>query len=171
MNSGIVFKNSGPIRWLGEHQEGTSLSSCESKIHATNATSKKVVDFWNLLHNVSENGHTLSNISSPTILYINNKACVKQSHDMTSKAACNIELQQNSIREWVQDTTLNVVHIVRKIYPADIFTKEMKDGAHFCCLRDLFMIRLSNFVNDSLLNSTTPINGHNQSLQRLPFFA
>jgi hypothetical protein len=32
MNSGIVFKNGGPIGWLGERQERTSLSSCEVKI-------------------------------------------------------------------------------------------------------------------------------------------
>ena len=56
MNGGIVFKNGDPIGWLGEPQERTSLSLCEAKIQATNATSKKVVDFWNLLRSVSENG-------------------------------------------------------------------------------------------------------------------
>ncbi len=53
--------------------------------------------------------------------------------------------------EWVQDKTLNVVHVAGKIAPANIFTKEMKDGAHFRRLRDSFMIHLSDFVNDSLL--------------------
>jgi hypothetical protein len=40
MNGRIVFKNGGPIGWLGECQECTSLSSCEAEIRATNATSK-----------------------------------------------------------------------------------------------------------------------------------
>jgi hypothetical protein len=151
MNSGIFFKNGGPIRWLGERQEQTSLSSCEAKIQATNATLKKVADFRNLLCSVSDNGHTLNNISSPTILYNNNDACVKWSHDMTSKDTCHIELQENSILKWVQNKTLNGVHFAGKFNPADIFTKEMKDSAHFCCLRDLFMIHLSDFMNDSLL--------------------
>ncbi len=71
---------------------------------------------------------------------------------MTSKAACHIELCKNSIWEWVQDKTLNVVHVAGKINPANIFTKEMKDGAHFRRLRDSFMISLSDFVNDSLLD-------------------
>jgi hypothetical protein len=31
------------------------------------------------------------------------------------------------------------------------FSKEMSDGAHFRCLWDSFMSRLSNFINDSLL--------------------
>jgi hypothetical protein len=50
---------------------------------------------------------------------------------MTSKAACHIELRENSVREWVQNKTINVQHISGKINPADIFTKEMRDGAHF----------------------------------------
>jgi hypothetical protein len=45
MNGGIVFKNGGPPGWLGEHQEHMSLSSCEAEIRATNATSKKVINF------------------------------------------------------------------------------------------------------------------------------
>ncbi len=45
MNGGIIFCNGGPIGWLREWQERTSLSSCEAEIRATSATSKKVVDF------------------------------------------------------------------------------------------------------------------------------
>jgi hypothetical protein len=71
---------------------------------------------------------------------------------MTSKAACHIELRENSIQEWVQDKTLNVVHVAAKVNPANIFTKEMKDGTHFLRLRVSFMISLSDFMNDSLLH-------------------
>ncbi len=77
MNSSVVFENSGPIGWLGERQEQTSLSLCEAKIWATNTTSKQVVDFWNLSHSISDNCHTLNNIYSPTILYNDNDACIK----------------------------------------------------------------------------------------------
>ena len=70
---------------------------------------------------------------------------------MTSKAARHIELRDNSVREWVQDKTLNVKHVAGKINPADIFTKEMRDGAHFRRLRDSFMSRLSSFLSDSIL--------------------
>ncbi len=50
---------------------------------------------------------------------------------MTSKAAYRIELRENSVREWVQNKTINVRHVSGKINLADIFTKEMRDGAHF----------------------------------------
>ena len=42
-----------------------------------------------------------------------------------------MELRENSVREWVENKTLNVLHINGRINPADIFTKEMQDGAHF----------------------------------------
>jgi hypothetical protein len=71
---------------------------------------------------------------------------------MTSKAAHHIKLRENSVRDWVQDKTLNVVHVAGKINSVNIFMKEMKGGAHFCYLRDSFMIRLSDFVNVSLLD-------------------
>jgi hypothetical protein len=48
--------------------------------------------------------------------------------------------------------TLDIVHVTGKLNPANIFTKEMKDGAHFHRLRDSFMVRLSDFVNESLLD-------------------
>jgi hypothetical protein len=131
MNGGIVVKNSGPIGWLGEQQECNSLSSCEAVICATNATFKKIVDFRNLCQSISKNGHSLSNIDSLTKLFNDNNACVRWSHNMTSKAACHIELRENLICEWVQDKTLDVLHVAGKLNPADIITKEMHDGTHF----------------------------------------
>jgi hypothetical protein len=70
---------------------------------------------------------------------------------MSSKAACHIELRENLVWEWVQDKTINVQHLSGQINPDKIFTKEMPDGTHFCCLQDLFMSRLSDFINSSLL--------------------
>ncbi len=72
---------------------------------------------------------------------------------MTSKAARHIELRENSVREWVQDKSLAIRHVSGKLNPADIFTKEMRDGdgAHFRRLRDSFMSCLSDFLQASLL--------------------
>jgi hypothetical protein len=86
MNGGIIFHNGGPIGWLGECQECTSLSSCEAEICATSATSKKVIDFRNLCRSVSDLGLSVPDATSPTVLYNGNDACVKWSYNMTSKA-------------------------------------------------------------------------------------
>ena len=152
MSGGIIFRNGGPVGWLGERQGRTSLSSCEAEIHTTNATSKKVMDFHNICQSMVDSGHNLQDILSPTRLFNDNEACIKWSYNMTSRAARHIELRENSVREWIQQSKLlSVKHVSGKLNPSDIFTKEMRDGTHFWRLRDSFMSRLSDFVNDSLL--------------------
>ena len=79
MNGGIISKNSGPISWLGECQEHTSLSLCEAEIRATNATSKEVINFWNLSCSVSEAGYIIPDCNAPTVVINDNEACVKRS--------------------------------------------------------------------------------------------
>jgi hypothetical protein len=92
MSGGIIFWNGGPVGWLGERQDGMSLSSCEVEICTTNATSKKVVDFCSICQSMVDSGHNLIDIVSPTPLFNDNDACVKWSYNMTSKAAPHIEL-------------------------------------------------------------------------------
>ncbi len=76
MNGGIIFCNGGPIVWLGERQECTSLSSYEAEICATSATSKKVLDFRNLCRRVSDLGLSVPDTTSPRVLYNDNDACI-----------------------------------------------------------------------------------------------
>ncbi len=57
MNGGIIFKNGGPIGWLGKCQECMSLSSCKAECWATNSTLNKVMDFCNLSCSVQERPH------------------------------------------------------------------------------------------------------------------
>jgi hypothetical protein len=151
MSGGIVFKNGGPIGWVRERQVCTSLSSCEAEIRATCTTSKKVDDFRNLCCSVSNSGLSILDIDSPTIIYNDNAACIKWSYNMTSKAARHIELCENSVRKWVQDKMLHIRHVSGKVNPADIFMKEMRDGAHFRHPCNSFMSCLSHFLQDSIL--------------------
>ncbi len=77
MNGGIIFCNGSPIGWIGERQDRKSLSSCEGKICATSATSKKVVNLRNLCRSISESRLPLLDATLPTILSNDNDACVK----------------------------------------------------------------------------------------------
>ena len=71
--------------------------------------------------------------------------------NMTSKKVQYMSLHENSVREWVQeDKILDVLFVSGKINPADIFTKEMKDGADFRRLRDSFMVTHHQFLNNAL---------------------
>jgi hypothetical protein len=136
---------------LCTRQDQTALSSGEAEIRATNEASKSVVGMRHLAESVRSSWFDISDALNPSPLYNDNAACIQWSHNMTSKKIRHMELRKNSVREWVENKTLNVLHVSGRINPADIFTKEMRDGAHFRRLRDSFMCRLSDFLQQSLL--------------------
>jgi hypothetical protein len=84
-----------------------------------------------LAESIRLSGFDFTDTLAPSLLYNDNAACIQWSHNMTSKKIWHIELQENSVREWVQDKVLNVLHVPGRVNPADIFTEEMRDGAHF----------------------------------------
>ena len=53
------------------------------------------------------------------------------------------------VRECHQSKDVNVYHIPGIINPRDIFTKEMKDNAHFRNIRDSMMVYLQAFLKYS----------------------
>ena len=59
MSGGIVFRNGGPVGWLAERQEHTSLSSCEAEIRATNEGAKLTIALRNLADGFADCGVTL----------------------------------------------------------------------------------------------------------------
>ena len=86
---------------------------------------------------------------------------------MTMKATRHMEQRETSVREWVQDKTLNVYHVKGTCNPADIFTKEMKDGVHFRRLRDSFMTRSSSFLKSPSLDTSSNLPGYSSDLVHL----
>ena len=60
-----------------------------------------------------------------------------------------MEFKENSVREWVQDATLEVVHVIGNDNVSDIFTKDIRDANDYCRLRDSFMCRLKDFDNET----------------------
>jgi hypothetical protein len=151
MSGGIIFRQGGPISWTSIRQERTSLSSCEAEIWATNEVSKLVMGICNLADSVRTSGHNINDTQVASPIYNDNKSCIKWSHNMMTKQTHHMEMHKNAVNEWVQDDLLKVVHVSGRLNPADIFTKEMRDGAHFRCLRDSFMCGLSDFLQQSLI--------------------
>ena len=131
MSGGIVFRHGGPVAWTAVRQERTSLSSCEAEIRATNEVSKLLMGIRHLADAVRTGGHDIVDTAAASLLYNDNESCVKWSHNMTTKQIRHMEMRENAVREWVQDSSLKVVHVPGRINPADIFMKEMRDGAHF----------------------------------------
>ena len=80
-----------------------------------------------------------------TPVYNDNQACVQWSHSLTKKGVKHINLKENMVREAHQAKHVDVAHIPGVINSSDIFTKEIKDAAHFRRLRDSMMVSLANF--------------------------
>jgi hypothetical protein len=146
MNGAIVMRSGGPISWKAERQDRTSLSLCEAEIHATNTGLRLTVNMRNMISSLLSLGYPIRDADSLTPLYNDNNACVKWCHNMTTKGNRHIENWENSVCEWVADGTLTVLYVCGKSNIADIFTKEMRDAANFCRLRDAFMSRESVFI-------------------------
>ena len=84
-----------------------------------------------LVDAVCTGGHDIVDTEATSPLYNDNESCVKWSHNMTTKQIRHMEMRKNAVREWVQNSSLKVLQVPGWINPADIFTKEMRDGAHF----------------------------------------
>jgi hypothetical protein len=104
-----------------------------------------------LAERVRSSGYDISDTVAPSPLYNDNAACIQWAHNMTPKKIQHMDFCKHVVREWVHDGTITVRHVKGRVNPADIFTKEMRDGAHVWRLRDSFMCRLSDFLHQSLL--------------------
>ncbi len=73
------------------------------------------------------------------VIFNDNNACVNWSKRSTTKGLRHIQMRENMVRENVENKFVSVQHVGGKFNTADLFTKEMKDIAHFVELRDLIL--------------------------------
>jgi hypothetical protein len=126
----------GPLHWMSKRQSVTAGSSAEAEIYATNECVKflfKLSQLFEFLH--------IKDIFMPgsTTVYNDNRACVLWSKCSTMKGLHHIQMHENMVKENIVLNFVTICHVHGKLNLADIFTKEMKDIAHFVELRDLFM--------------------------------
>ena len=57
----------------------------------------------------------------------------------------HINLKDCAVCDSIQAKEVDLYHIPGDINPSDIFTKEIRDGAHFRTLRDSFMMSAEKF--------------------------
>jgi hypothetical protein len=126
----------GPLHWISRRQKVTAGSSAEAEIYATDDCVKFLLELVQLLEVLN-----VKHIFMPAtnIIYNDNQACVNWSKKCTTKGLRHIQMKENRVRENVAANFITIRHLDGKVNIADIFTKEMKDTAHFVELRDLFM--------------------------------
>ena len=88
-----------------------------------------------------------------------------QPSPLANKGTQQINLRQIKVRESHQDKTTCILHIPGVINGSDIFTKEMKEDAHFRCLRDSIMVSKAAFLQ---YGHTAPTHIMGKSL--LPYY-
>ncbi|KAL7516710.1 hypothetical protein ACHAWF_000075, partial [Thalassiosira exigua] len=136
----LICRCRGPIAWKSIRQDQTALSSCEAEVVATNEC---VVELLSIKHIMVDLGLPDTTDTSP--VYNDNEACVNWSKNVTSKGIKHYNLKEDKVREVHAAGDAAITHIPGAINSSDIFTKEMKDSAHFRRLRDSFMVSLANF--------------------------
>jgi hypothetical protein len=131
MSNAIIFHLGGPITWKTDRPDRTSLRSCEAEIRTINMGSRFTIIIQNMIIHLASLGYPIDDANMATPLYNNNEACVKWCHNSTTKGNCHIKNCKNATCKWVKDGSISVTHVSGKCNPSNIFTKEMRNGAHF----------------------------------------
>jgi hypothetical protein len=137
----VICRSGGPIAWKSIRQERTALSSCEAEIIATNEC---VTELQSIKNRAQDLG--MVDASDRTPVYNDNAACVQWSASVTNKGIKHLNLRENQVRECHHDRIARILHIPGIINPSDLFTKEIKDAAHFRRLRDCMMVSKTAWV-------------------------
>ena len=137
----IICCAGGPIAWKAIRQHKTANSSCVAEI---NATHECVNDLLSVKHRAQDLG--FPDASNRIPVYNDNKAAVDWASSVTLKGTKHINLHENCVREAHQGGIVQIKHIPGIINSSDLFTKEIKDDAHFRRCRDTFMVSKSNFL-------------------------
>ena len=137
----LICRTGGPIAWRSIRQKHTSLSSCEAEIVATNEC---ITELMSIKHRARDLG--MADADDRTTVYNDNQAAVNWAASITTKGIKHLNLRENMVRECHLDGSVTFTHIPGVINPSDIFTKEMRDCAHFRRLRDSMMVSMAAFL-------------------------
>eukprot|EP00956_Cyclotella_meneghiniana_P031978 scaffold85846_cov40-Cyclotella_meneghiniana.AAC.6 len=98
-------------------------------------------------------------------VYNDNDACVQWSSSVTNKGTKHMNLKENYVREAHHLGLAKVKHIPGVINASDLFTKELRDAAHFRRCRDSMMVSKVNFEKYGRV-----LPSHRQNKEDLPYY-
>lgn len=156
----VISRSGGPISWKSIRQNRTSLSSCEAEIVATNEC---ITELDHIRHRAVD--LDMSDANSKITVYNDNDACVQWSSSVTNKGTKHMNLKENYVREAHQLGLADVRHIPGVINASDLFTKELRDAAHFRRCRDSMMVSRINFEKYGHV-----MPSHRQDKADLPYY-
>ncbi|KAL7489171.1 hypothetical protein ACHAW6_014756, partial [Cyclotella cf. meneghiniana] len=137
----VICHAEGSIAWKSIRQPQTSCSSCKAEILATDTC---VVDLLHIKHCTIDLG--IANGQQTITIYNDNQPAVNWAAAFATKGTKHISLHENCAREAHHSKIVKITHIPGVINASDLFTKELKDAAHFRCCRDSMMVSRQNFL-------------------------
>ena len=133
----VVTYLGGPLDWSCTREKRCSRSVCESEVKGMDEGVKMVLALRHLFADLPGASH----ISEATpMLYSDNQGGIfwAQSEAITKKMR-HINIREVAVRDAVKFKEITIGHIPGPLNPADAFTKEMRNDAHFRDLRACLM--------------------------------
>ena len=131
--SGFMIWLGGPVHWSSKRQTITARSSTEAEIYATDECVKCLQHISNILKDMN----LFEKVTDgPIPIWNDNEACVKWSHNLTTKGLRYLQMRENAVRENILSGFCDVSHIAGKNNISDMFTKEEKAAHHYIKCRD-----------------------------------
>ena len=137
----VVTYMGGPLDWSSIREKRCSRNVCEAEIKGMDEGVKTVLG---LRHFFDDIGAT--HLAEPTpMLFCDNQGGVAWAHsEAITKRLRHSNIRETAVRDSIKLGEISLHHIPGRINPADLFTKEMKDKAHFYALRLALMSQRAN---------------------------
>jgi hypothetical protein len=161
MSGFLICRTGGPLAWSANRQKQTALSSCVAEIMATNECTTELDSILLRAQDLD-----MPDAFRRVTIYNDNKAAVDWAASCTNKGTKHINLRENYVRERHQSGVTKVTHIPGVINSSDLFTKELKDAAHFRRCRDSFMVSKSVFDRHGCI-----MPSHHITKNDLPYYS
>jgi hypothetical protein len=137
-----------PICWSSKQQTVVALSSCESEYLACSHAGKQILWLRNLM---LELGYPQN---QPSPLFCDNQGTVQALHDPTQHSRMkHINIREHFIRDLVNSSLIDIIHVSNSENPADLFTKPLGRVLH---QRWCHIIRLD--VDQGGVSSIDPVS-------------
>lgn len=161
MSGFLICRTGEPLAWKAIRQDQTALSSSAAEIIATNACTTELDSIINRAQDLD-----MADAYKCITIYNDNQAAVDWAALCTNKGTKHINLRKNYVRERHQRGITKVTHTPGDINVSDLFTKELKDAAHFRQCRDSFMVSKAVFNHHGCI-----VPSDHQSKDDLPFYS
>ena len=117
----LVFLGDCLVSWRSRRHKSRCLSSMESEYMEASEASKEVVYFRELMREI---GYEMS---TPTVLYEDNKACMSFSKNNTNHdRSKHIDIRAYALRDKVREGVIKLKHVDTKHQLADMMTKHQQ---------------------------------------------